>query len=75
MSDDERPRDPRKDWELPTFREVKAIMDERDRRYDDRFRSIERTLGHSFIGLIALGFIAVTLVAVILVAFVSGQVR
>lgn len=69
------PRDIRHDWEYPTFREIRGLMDERDRRYEQRFIHTEEALGRSITALIILGFFAAVLLVATLVVFLSGHVH
>jgi hypothetical protein len=69
------PRDIRHDWEYPTFRELRSIQDERDKRYEQRFTGIEDALSRSVTALIVLGFIAALLLIATLVVFLSGHVH
>lgn len=78
MAGDERERRPydvRDEWEKPTFRELDTKLNERDARYEQRFRSIEKLVGHEFIGLVFVGVLAIALLALVLVVFASGSVK
>ena len=69
------PRDIRHDWQYTTFRQLEQIMDERDKRYEERFKGLERTISHSLIALLLLGFLAAMLLIATLVVFLSGHVH